>query len=235
MHRNALRTSFLSAALLATGFAGSSLAAPVIDGNYDAAYGAPKSTVLYNPVAPESNFGTPTNGSDTTAYSVYLLDQGGFYYGFLKATTNTGLSFANLYFDIDPANGNGSDIGIEVNNSRVFVAGGNGAYAPAPGIQFVVSADGTGIEFKVANSVFEGALAGLSYAPGQQFATDGGTVVLRLSQAFGYSVAGGATYGDNRLGAVTLVGAAAVPEPGTVAMLGLGVGALALSRRRRRG
>lgn len=228
-----IRISLCTAALLSALASTTVVAAPVLDGNYDAAYGAAKSTVAYNPLAPESNFGTPTNASDTTSYSIYLLDQGGSYYGFLKASTTTGLSFANLYFDLDPQNANGSDLGIEVTNSRAFIAGGDGTYAPVAGLQFVVSADGTGIEFVVPNTAFTSAIAGLTYAPGQQFATDGGNVVLRLSQSFGYSVAGGATYGNDRLGAVTLVGAAAVPEPETLGILGLGLAALAVSRRRK--
>ena len=228
-----IRTSLLAAAWLVASVSTPSFAAPVLDGAYDAAYGAAKSTVLFNPVAPESNFGTPTNESDTTAYSIFLLDQGGFYYGFLKATTAAaGLSFANLYFDLDPQNNNGSDFGIEVTNGRAFIPGVTG-YAPVPGLQFIVSADGTGIEFVVPNSTFTTALAGLSYYP-DPLATTGGDVVLRLSQAFGYSVAGGATYGTDRLGSVTLVGAAAVPEPETLAILGLGLAALAVTRRRGR-
>ena len=229
-----IRTPLYAAALLSAFVCTAAFAAPVIDGNYDAAYGAAKSTVAFNAAAPDSNFGTPTNQSNTTSYSIYLTDQGGFYYGFLKATSVTGLAFANLYFDLDPQNNNGSDLGIEVNNSRAFIAGGDGTYAPVAGLQFIVSADGTGIEFVVPNSTFTSAIAGLTYAAGQQFAADGSSVVLRLSQAFGYSVAGGATYGDSRLGAVTLVGAAAVPEPETLGILGLGLAALAVSRRRTR-
>lgn len=228
-----IRTPLFAVALLSALVSTAVVAAPVLDGAYDAAYGAAKSTVDFNSDAPTSNFAAPTNQSNTTSYSIYLLDQGGFYYGFLKSSTVTGLAFANLYFDLDPQNANGSDIGIEVTNSRAFIAGGDGTYAPVSGLQFVVSADGTGIEFVVPNATFTTAIPGLNYAPGQQFATDGSSVVLRLSQSFGYSVAGGATYGDNRLGAVTLVGAAAVPEPETLGILGLGLAALAVSRRRR--
>ncbi len=224
-----LSTAVLSLVLLSAASAAS--AAIVIDGAYDADYGAAKSTVIYNPLAPESNFAAPTNGSDTTAYSIYLTDQAGFYYGFLKAATSTGLSFANLYFDLDPQNGNGSDIVLEVTNSRIANPN-NGVYGAVAGLQFVVSADGTGIEFKVPNTVFTAAVPGVQYEAGQQFASVGSAVTLRLSQSFGYSVAGGATYGNDRLGAVTLVSAAAVPEPETIAILGLGLGALALSRRR---
>jgi hypothetical protein len=55
--------------ILALGYAGAANAGIVVDGTLDAAYGTtPTSTVLYNPAAPEGNFGAPTNGSDAIGY-----------------------------------------------------------------------------------------------------------------------------------------------------------------------
>lgn len=45
----------LLAAVLLGAFVSTSASAIVIDGAYDAAYGAAKSNVLYNPTAPDSN------------------------------------------------------------------------------------------------------------------------------------------------------------------------------------
>ena len=58
-------------------------------------------------------------------------------------------------------------------------------------------------------------------------------LVLRLSQSFGYSVAGGATYGVDRLGVIVARFAPSVPEPATWAMIVVGMGAIGLVTRRR--
>ena len=215
--------------LFSLALATSASAAIVLDGLYDSDYGAAKSSVAYDPAAPVGNFGTPTNKSNTTSYLIYLTDQGSNYYGFLKSATATGLPFANLYFDLDPQNNNGSDLGFEVTNSRAFIPGTAG-YAAVPGLQFVVSVDGTGIEFLIPNSAFTMPIAGLSYSAGQAFPGNGDSVTLRLSQSFGYSVAGGASYGANRLGSVALAGS--VPEPSTWAILMLGLAGLSFASRR---
>ena len=233
---------YLAAAAACVFFASAASAQVAIDGTRDAAYGAAKSTVFYLPGTPQNNFNAPTPFTEGVGYSVYLTSDANNVYGFLQTNpagggTSAG-NFANLYFDIDPQNNNGSDIGFEVTNSRGFVAGGSG-YAPV-GINYF---QGNGLlEFLIPNSAFTAPLAGLAsqYELGQQFATIGSTVTLRLSQSFGYSVAGGATYGNDRLGSVTLGGtamAAAVPEPASWAMMigGFGLAGGVMRRRRSTG
>lgn len=227
----------LSLSFLALGYVTAANSAIVVDGAYDSDYGAEQSTVAYNPGAPNGNFQTPDNTNHTTAYRIYLKELGGSVYGLLKAfgPSSSPLAGANLYFDLDRANDNGSDLGFEVFNDRAFVPGMAG-YSAALGLEFAVSGDGTGLEFRLPDTLFTGPIAGLNYYPGQDFTAPGGDLVLRLSQSFGYSVAGGATYGPNRLGAVKLAGA--VPEPSTWAMMILGfagVGFMTYLRRKQGG
>jgi hypothetical protein len=222
----------LIAAAAVAAIATSANASITVDGILDGAY-AHTASVAHDPGAPEGNFQAPTAGSDAISYDIYLASDANNIYGYLK-TSGDGASvgdFANLYFDLDPANGNGSDIGFEVTNSRGFVAGGSG-YSPVALTYFA----GSGIvEFSIPNSYFMVPMTGLEpqYDPSQQFAAIGDKVTLRLSQSFGYSVAGGASYGDNRLGSVTLGGA--VPEPASWSMMILGfLGAGSALRSRRR-
>ena len=220
------------AAVAMAAVAGAAHAGITVDGTLDAQYGAPKSSVAYNPAALQGNFGAPTTENHNVAYDIYLHDEGGTLYGFLQAAGPTnGLNFANLYFDLDPGNNNGSDLGFEIGNNDAFIPGVPGAATPLPGMTYALGVNS--FEFSIANSYFTTAIPGLNYYPGHTLAAPGGNVVLRLSQSFGYSVAGGVTYGDDRLGSFTINDA--LPEPATWSMmiLGfLGTGGALRSRRR---
>ena len=214
-----------------------------VDGTRDAAYGAVKSNVTYVPGSPNSNFAAPTPFTDYIGYSISLASDANNVYGFFQANptgvpteSNVG-AFANLYFDINPPAMDGSDLGFEISNGRVnaFVPGMAGGKVLDSSL-YSVFANGNVVEFALSNSLFTTPIAGLTYTSGQTFPGAGDQVTLRLSQAFGYSVAGGATYGADRLGSVTIVGNAtgAVPEPASWAMMLLGVGALGFVMRRQR-
>lgn len=217
------------AASIAALFVANSAQAITVDGVLDSDYGQAKSSVGYDPAAPTSNFGTPTGFSNALPYDIYLKEQGGTVFGFLQVTGTGGDtigSLANLYFG--PSNG--STIGFEINNQRAFTPGVSG-YVEAPLLAFVPTA--TGLEFSIPDAYFTGGLDGL----GATGLSAGSQVYLRLSQAFGYSVAGGAaTYGSERLGSVTL-SATAVPGPiagaGLIPLAGLGAAWFARRRKQR--
>lgn len=223
-----------AAAIAAIAFA-TSVGAITVDGDYDAAYGAATATVAYDPTAPDSNFGAPTNASKYLAYSIYLNASGGNVYGYLRADPTPGGAsagtFANLYFDLDPANNNGSDIGFELGagGANEFVAGVGGTVALGD-VMTAVSADQLGFEFVIPNHYFTGPTAGLDFS-GITFTTPGGDITLRLSQSFGYSVAGGASYGPDRLGGLTL---STVPEPASWGLMIVGFAMTGSAARRRR-
>ena len=214
-------------------------AVPVVDGTITAGeYGAgPTAVTVYTPGAPNGNFGNPSPATDV-GYSIYQTSTNGFYYGAVQVNSApNGIvgTFANLYFDLDPANNNGSDLGFEIglNGQNAFIPG-VGSPHPISGLTVKSGNGGNTLEFSIPISDFTTPIAGLSYAPGQVFPSAGDQITLRLSQSFGYSVAGGAAYGPNRLGAVTLVATTAVPEPASFAVLGLGLLGLGAIRRKRR-
>ncbi|MEK7494361.1 MAG: PEPxxWA-CTERM sorting domain-containing protein [Patescibacteria group bacterium] len=226
-------TTGLAGLALAALLSAPASAAITLDGLYDAAYGAPKSLVSYDPGAPLGNFAAPGTTNHAAAYAIFLASDATAVYGLLLGDRVSGLPFANLYFDIDPANNNGSDIGFEITNDRAFVPGIAGYSGPLAGLSYALSGDGKSLEFSIQNALFTSAIPGLTYYGGQEFPSFGDFVTLRLSQSLGYSVAGGAPYGPNRLGAVTIQGPAAVPEPATWAFLILGFGLTGVMLRRR--
>ncbi len=186
--------------------------------------------VTHDDFAPTGNFGAPgptTAGSD---YDIYLRGDSQYLYGLVTVTgtpeANAG-AFANLYFDLDPQNANGSDWGMEVTNHQAFVPGQPGYYGLGSNLVEDHST-GTSVEFGLKWSyLMDGGNPDVTFY-GAGPVLPGGKVVLRLSQSFGYSVAGGASYGPDRLGAAF----APVPEPATMSMLAAG-GLLFLGKRRK--
>jgi hypothetical protein len=128
----------------------------VVDGTLDAAYGAPTAYVAYNPAAPSSNFQNPTNESAYVAYNIYEASDSQNVYFFLQTDTSTGGqsagAFANLYFDLDPQNNNGSDLGFEIspNSQDAFIPGVNGNVS----VSLQVVGDANHLEIAIPISMF---------------------------------------------------------------------------------
>ena len=206
-----------------------------IDGALDAAYGSATAHVTYDAGAPNSNFQAPTQYTDHASYDIYMTTDANYWYGFFQAGNDASIvgTFANLYFDVDPANGNGSDIGFELSTGQTnfFIPGMTDTNPPIAvhDILTAASSDGKGFEVAIPLHYFVEKLVGQPYYPETAFA--GGSATLRLSQTFGYSVAGGEGYGPNRLGLFeTPTG---VPEPATWGTMLLGFGLLGMALRRR--
>jgi hypothetical protein len=237
MTRNLFRLAVTTAFALATSPV---LAAPVVDGTVNTGeYGGATASVLTNPAAPESNFGSP--GSTAKAgYDIFLTDTNDTLFGAVSQTGGTSAgSFSNLYFDIDPTTGTGgSELGIEVTNKRGFVAGTSNFFDLSPYITYSsTTLDGlTTTEFSIANSAFRDFIAG-AQAQGF-FGASGYTpqdVRLNLSQSLSYSVAGGPAYGAQGLGTFSVANAVSpAPEPATWAMMIFGFGMTGAAMRSRK-
>ncbi len=175
------------------------------------------------------NFGTPSNLTDYNPYTIYTNSDSTNYYVGLESNgpINVGnLDFANLYFSTDLADG--STVGFEANNSRAFIPGvaGNYNYTASSGIVLDDTSTPTqyAIEFSVPFSFFTSDPLGMGFPLAT---TD---VELRLSQTFGYSVAGGASYGAGRFGDF----AVPTPEPSTLTLAGLAACACLIPIARRK-
>ena len=198
-------------------------------------------TVATDPNAPTSNFGDPSNTA-TAGYALTLSDDGNNVIGSINQTGGQAAgAFANLYFDLNPTVMDGSDLGFEIGSGGVtaFIPGKNGQSGFStvldPSLYSFSSAsvgDLLNLEFSLSNSLFTSPIAGLDYYTGQTFEN---SITLRLSQSLSYSVAGGASYGPDRLGTVDVGSiAGGVPEPTAWLLMIVGFGAVGASLRRRR-
>lgn len=186
--------------------------------------GASVVRVNYNPSAPTSNFGSPTNENHQVAYDIYTRQDSKFMYVGLKTVSSAGgtpaLPFANLYFgNANP--GVGSFVGFEVTNDRAFIPGVSGYFPLASLVgtpnQVFYSVNTSGeyvIEFALPFSFIQNDPLPMGF-PKMIGGSPNDFFELRMSQTFGYSVAGGqAAYGNNRLGGF------GVAQPSTCANTG---------------
>lgn len=222
----------LTGVSLSAATAASAQVTPKLDGT---GFGAPSATVLYDPAAPTSNFGTPGPTTSGAAYNVYTKSDATYAYVLLAQNGLGGSSagaFANLYFGTGATAFSGSDLGFEVTNSDVFFPSTGASQSTAgTGISFASLNGGSSIEFAVPFSYLESDPQNVGFSVLTAANPD---LVLRLSQSFGYSVAGGATYGPNRLGVVAAPFGSSVPETTTWSMMILGMAAIGFAMRRQK-
>lgn len=201
--------------------------------------------VAYDSAAPLGNFGAPGPTNHNTGYEIFTRSDSSYVYVALRTTGPTdaqGLVFSNLGFALRYGAGafgtSESTIGFEVTNDRAIKGGNTFPDTPADlirqGVVTGTPADPDVIEVAFHWSIFlQNALGVTGYGlpPGETVAG------LRLfrSQSFGYSVAGGPTYGNNLLGFLTPPAViASAPEPSTLSLLAFAGGGVLVVRRRRR-
>jgi hypothetical protein len=215
---------------LVLALSGTALAGPILDGT---GFGSASATVAYDAGAPISNFGSPGPTTSGAAYDIFTKQDADYIYVLVQTNGSGGSAagtFANLYFGVGPDYHTGSTFGIEVTNMVVFTPGVPDNTAALASDIFYNTLSPDAIELAISWNYFETNPQGLGFTTVSALDPN---ITLRLSQSFGYSVAGGATYGDDRLGLFVLP-QDNVPEPSSFAIILLTVMSLvgfAVARR----